>query len=326
MDLLHMHTCEPPCDVLNSWLEGWISTAPNYTHLLLQAKEPGPSDLASSLRPYFESAHADARRVFHAYAKLDLHPDAVGARSAVQYPSSLPLTTRHGLFGEVLAGLVVEGYSEPGREWSIPVFLFRFHADVGKYLFHLARDPSKERQLWGRHGDDFIGIHLDQDGHIDRFIVGEAKYRKVATKLKTDDLLLGSREETPRGSGQYLRKDDGIYTSFKTASPIPEGLLQLQAILVDCAPDQYAEAILSLDRVLAINPQETIPRTDLVLIAGNSPATRPSGEANVPRDRRPLDYDAGRELYVVEVFLRDGTQLIESLYSSLWSGVSDGTT
>lgn len=322
-----MHTCEPPRDILDSWLENRINTSPNYTHLLLQAKEPGPSGMAAALRPYFESAHADARRVFHAYAKLDLHPDAVEASTAVQYPSSLPPTTRHGLFGEVLAGLVVQSYPETGHEWSVPVFLFRFHADVGKYLFHLARDPSRERQLWGRFGDDFIGVHLDQNGGIDRFIVGEAKYRKVATKLKTDDLLLGSREETARGSGKFLRKDDGIYTSFKKAPPIPEGLLQLQTILVECAPDQYAEAILSLDRVLAIkNPQQTIPRTDLVIIAGNSPATRQPGEANVPTDERPPDYDAGRDLYVVEVFLRDGAELIESLYNSLWSGASNGTT
>lgn len=227
----------------------------------------------------------------------------------------------------MLAGLIVEAYHpDNGHSWSVPVFLFRYHADVGKYLFHLARDPSKKRQLWGRFGDDFIGLGLNPNGGVERFIVGEAKYRKVASKLVVGDLLFGSREEQPPKSGQYVRKNDGIFPSFKNAPSVPEGLGQLQAILEECAPDQYAEAILSLDRVLALNPQQTIPRTDLVLIAVNNPTKRKSGETYVPVNIRPPEYGAGRELYVAEVFLQNGDELIESLYDSLWSGVSDGAT
>ena len=110
-----MHTCKPPSKALISWLEGWFHFAPSYTHLLLQAKHPTPPALAALLRPYFESAHGDARRVFHEYARLDLHPDAVGAVGETQYPSSLPPKTRHGLFGEVLAGLIVEAYRLSAR-------------------------------------------------------------------------------------------------------------------------------------------------------------------------------------------------------------------
>lgn len=320
-----MHTCDPPGDALDSWLEVRFNTSPGYIHLLLQAKQPSSSNLAASLRPYFESAHTDARHVFHEYAKLELHPDAVGQSGTIQYPSSLPTTTRHGLFGEVLAGLVVEAYRpDGGHEWSVPVFLFRYHADVGKYLFHLARDSSKKRQLWGRFGDDFIGISFDPKGSIQRFIVGEAKYRKVATKTVVDDLILGSREEKPPKSGQFVRKDDGIWQGFKKAPNVPEGLVQLQAILLECAPSQYAEAILSLDKVLAIHPQLTIPRTDLVVIAGNNPSQRQAGETNISDKEKPQEYDAGRELHVVEVFLNNGPELIESLYDSLWSGAANG--
>ncbi len=263
-----MHTCAPPITILESWLEGWFHTGPRYTHLLLEAKQSSPTDLSASLRPYFESAHTDARRVFHKYAKLDLHPDASAIGNTPQYPSSLPTTTRHGLFGEVLAGLVVESYlPDNGHIWSVPVFLFRYHADVGKYLFHLARDSTKKRQLWGRFGDDFIGVKFDAKGGIERFIVGEAKFRKTATKITVDDLLLGSREETPPKSGTYIRKNNGIWEGFKNASQVPEGLAQLQAILIESASEEYAEAILSLDLVLAIQPQKTISRTDLVVNA-----------------------------------------------------------
>jgi hypothetical protein len=86
-----MHTCDPPYEALESWLDGWFNTTLGYTHLLLEAKQPTPPDLSDSLRPYFESAHADARRVFHKYAKIELHPDADGGDADTQYPLSLPI-------------------------------------------------------------------------------------------------------------------------------------------------------------------------------------------------------------------------------------------
>ena len=316
-----LHTCKPPVSSLTAWLKGTSTDTPGYGHLLLEAKLPGSPAVAASLRPYFESAHLDAREAFHAEAGLDLHPDAADGAIDVQYPSCLPTSARHGLFGEVLAGLVVETYPTVGSyDWSVPVFLFRYHADVAKYLFALARDETRTRQLWGRFGDDFIGVSLGADGAVQRFIVGEAKWRKSVTKTAADDLLLGSRIEEPKGSGTYVRQSDGIWTAFERALPVPHGLKQLQSILIEGAPDEYAEAIVSLDAVLALRQPRTIPRTDLVIVAGDSPVRRKSGESNVSPTNRPGEYKAGRDLQVVEVFLTLGADLIESLYSSLWSG------
>jgi hypothetical protein len=320
-----MHTCPVPVAALKAWLKGSWKAGPGYTHLLLESNVPPPSDLAAQLRPYFESAHADARRFFHEYAKIDLHPDSLGSNSTCQYPTSLPATTRHGIFGEVLAGLVVEAY-QPQHDkykWSVPVFLFRHHADAGKYLFFLVRDSSRTRQLWGRLGDDFIGVGFDSNTNVEKIIVGESKFRGSLSKLSVDDLLLGSRKKAKPGE-VASREKDGIWRAFKEAPAVPEGLLQLQAILIEREPNKYANAILSLDKILAINPKHTVPRTDLVVFSGGSPSSRKSGETLVHSHALPIEYEAGRDLYVVEAFLENGADLIKEVYDTVWSGVKNG--
>lgn len=320
-----MHTCPVPVSTLKAWLKESATTVPGYTHLLLESSATAPADLAAQLRPYFESAHTDARRFFHEYAKIDLHPDSLGSSSTCQYPTSLPQKARHGIFGEVFAGLVVEAYQAQHEKhsWSVPVFLFRHHDDAGKYLFFLARDPSRTRQLWGRLGDDFIGVGFDSDKNIERIIVGESKYRGSLSKLSVEDLLLGSRE-TAKTGGMPLRGKDGIWRAFEEAPTVPEGLLQLQAILIEREPIKYANAILSLDKILAINPSHTVPRTDLVVFSGGSPSKRKPGETFVRSDTLPSEYQAGRELFVVEAFLEKGGDLIKQVYDTLWSGVTNG--
>jgi hypothetical protein len=321
---LLMHTCPAPVGTLKTWLKDTANAVPGYTHLLLESNKPVPSDLAEQLRPYFESAHADARRVFHEYAKIDLHPDSLGSSSTCQYPTSLPATTRHGLFGEVLAGMIVEAYQaqHDKYQWSVPVFLFRHHADVGKYLFFLARDSSRTRQLWGRLGDDFIGLGFDQHKNVERVIVGESKFRDKLSQLGVEDLLLGKREK--EDDGTTTRKEDGIWRSFQDAYSVPEGLVQLQAILIERAPTEYAAAITSIDRILAITPKHSIPRTDLVIFSGGSPAKRKPGETFVRSNVLPKEYLAGRDLIVVEAFLENGADLAKKIYDTVWSGVKNG--
>jgi len=315
-----LHTCRPPVATLNAWLEVTSSGSGDYGHLLLQARQPGSATFAAALRPYFESAHLDAREVFHGEAGLDLHPDASSGAVDIQYPSCLPKTARHGVFGEALAGLVVGPFHTVGSpKWVVPVFLFRYHADVEKYMFALARDGTRTRQLWGRFGDDFIGVSLGSDGAVQRIVVGEAKWRDRPTKTVVNDLLLGSRTEEPKGSKNYVRKSDGIWQSFASAPPVPHGLRQLQKVLIEREPEKFAATILSLDELLALKQPKVVPRTDLVVVAGNNPASRKAGEANVGQAARPAEYTASRDLQVVEVYIDKGEDLIKSLYDTLWS-------
>lgn len=312
-----MHTCLPPGAAMAAWLKETNQVDGDYGHLLLE--QVAPIDPAQ-LRPYFESAHLDAREVFHREAGLDLHPDADAQGAHAQYPACLPPTARRGLFGEVLCGLVTQQYKFVGdKDWAIPVFLFRHHADARKYVFALARDPARQRQLHGRHGNDFIALCLDGDGAVVRFLAGEAKWRKALTPGEVETLMHG--EWVDDGAGGKKRSGLGIWYGLNRELAAPDGLRQLQAILKERDAVGFAAAILSLDRALILRDPVVIPRTDLVMLSGNAAKKHPAGTPLLLSNKLPVEYTAGNPLQVVEVILKDGDALIDQLYDSLWEGV-----
>jgi hypothetical protein len=313
-----MHTCPPPKDALAGWLNPVAHQSATYGHLLLE-QHPGVFNpgVLTALRSYFESAHRDARDAFHTDVGIDLHPDAGPVGGHAQYPRCLPSTARRGLFGEVAAGLITQSYDMVGSEdWSIPIFLFRFHADVEAYMFDLARDPGREREVFGRFGNDFIAIALDSAKNITRFMAGEAKWRQVITQGVMDTLMLG---EWTGPEDKRVRTGKGIWYELNRGLAAPRGLRQLQRLLQLRAPDDYAATILSIDKALLLQNPQPLPRTDLIFIAGNRGATRKVGQALLPLDAPPPHYTAGRHLQIVEMVLRDGAKLIDDIYDSLWS-------
>lgn len=315
-----MHTHQPPIDTLEEWLTAYPDVNGRYGHLLLEQTGESDRELQEALRPYLESAHQDARVHFHEYIGIDLHPDADDAGAHAQYPSCLPTKARRGIFGELMAGLVTESYQFVGNhEWKIPVFLFRYHADVRAYMFALARDPERVRQVFGRFGNDFIGIALDDDGSLERIIAGEAKWREILRPSVMKQLLLGDLKDDPDNPGEKIRAGDGVWYEVNRDIPVPEGVRQLQQLLEEYDPDGYSAAILSMDRALSMRDAEPIPRTDLILIVGNSPARREEGTAHIPWEDIPDEYTAGNDLQVVEIYLTKGEVLIDALYDSLWA-------
>lgn len=313
-----MHTCEPPIEALGTWLKSYPSIEGTYGHLLLEQQAAPDDVLKASLREYFESAHLDAREHFHAQIAIDLHPDADAPGAHACYPNCLPPTARHGLFGEVMAGLVTEAYQDEfvgGHAWSVPIFLFRYHADVEAYLWTLARDPGRGRQLFGRFGSDFIGLSLDEAGSVVRMIAGEAKWRERLTRSVADTLLLG--ELADNEDGERVRNGRGVWFEINRDPPIPHGLRQLQRLLEWREPDAYAAAILSIDSAIVLN-DPPLPRTNLILICGNGARRREPGEYLIPWDEVPAEYAAPHDLQVVELILEEGAELIDQLYTTLW--------
>ncbi|WP_234900435.1 aminotransferase [Rhizobium skierniewicense] len=303
-------------EALARWLSGTAHENGNYGHILFEQLAAPDDALVEALRPYFESAHLDAREVFHQTARIDLHPDADGPGGNARYPNCLPPTAKKGLFGEVMAGMLVQAYQFVGHhQWSIPIFLFRYHAEVEAYLFTLARDPARVREVSGRHGNDFIGLGIDPaTGAVIRFIAGEAKWRATLTPAVMNELLLGEWDG-PAANG--IRKGDGIWNEMNTGLTAPQGLEQINRLLCEKAREQYAEAIVSLDRALLIGAAP-LTRTDYVFIAGNKAARRAAGQAYLPTDAPSQEYTAGRPLQVVELVVTNGVELIDRLYSSLW--------
>jgi hypothetical protein len=202
------------------------------------------------------------------------------------------------------------------ENWSIPIFLFRHHADVEAYMFDLARDPARARQVFGRFGNDFIALALDGDKNVTRFMAGEAKWRHVITPGEMDTLMLG---HWTGPAEQRVRSGKGVWFEVNRGLPVPRGLRQLQLLLRERSPDDFAATILSIDKTLVLQNAALLPRTDLIFIAGNRGAERVDRQALLPTAAPPAEYTAGRNLQVVELVLRDGSDLIDQLYSSLWA-------
>lgn len=318
---LVMHTCKPPKAILQKWLKENGTINGNYGHLLLEQKIAADESLIASLRPYFESAHLDARKYFHDQIDIDLHPDA-GTRGAhACYPNCLPPTARRGLFGEVMAGMMTEGFQSEfvgGHEWRVPIFLFRQHADVEAYLWTLARDPGRTREIFGRFGSDFIGLSLNDAGEVVRFIAGEAKWRKSLTKSVVDELMHGPLEGIADENGERARSGRGVWFDVNRDTPIPHGLRQLQRLLELRDPDGHQAAILSIDEAIALDNAPPLPRTNLILIVGNGARKRKPLEFLIGWEEAPEEYTAPHDLQVVEVILTGGEALIDGIYSTLW--------
>jgi hypothetical protein len=288
--------------------------------LLLEQKQLADAKICEELAPYFESAHLDARECFHRLARISLHPDAGEPGCNAQYPTALPLTARKGLFGEVMSGMASEAYEfVGGHEWLIPVFLFRNHEDAGQYIYTLNRDPDRTREVLGRKGDDFIGIVVNEEGKVTRFIAGEAKWRSTWNQSTIDTVMLGPKVDDPNGGTERVRNNKGVWFEINRALAVPLGLEQLQAILEECEPDKYASVIASLDRILAHRNPDPVKRTDLILLAGGPKATRKTGETLLEWETVPEEYTAGRDLQVVEIIVEEGDELITAIYDGLWT-------
>lgn len=310
-----LHTEPPPKATLDRILRPTIAGSGSYRHLLLEQCVPSLSDPdISELRPYFESAHRDAREVFHAAARISLHPEDGGKGSHATYPNCLPKKTVRGLFGEVMCGIVAETYDLVGsKKWRVPIFLFREHAPVARYIFDLVRDPARIKEVHGRPGNDFIGLELAADGTVLAFIAGEAKWRADLTASTIAGIMKGDGQG--KGAARVWA-DNGVWNDINTALLIPQGIQQICDLLKIKDRDGYARTILSLDQALLTDVGP--PRTDMVLIAGNRSALRANGTCLLPSAAPPPDYTAARPLQIVEIVLLGGEVMIERLYSSLW--------
>lgn len=315
-----MHTEPPPSAALEAWLDANGTIEDRYGHLLLEQIKPIDKSLIDALRPYFESAHLDAREHFHKQVGIDLHPDASATGAHACYPDCLPAVARRGLFGEVIAGLVTQAYAEElvgEHQWSVPIFLFRFHADVESYLWDLRYDPSRKRQIFGRFGSDFVGVRLDATGNVVRVIVGEAKWRASLTNSAVAALLHGEKNLKDPTTGKNVHNGRGIWFEVNRDSVVPKGLRQLQRLLELRDPVNHATAIASMDAAITATVP-TLARTNLVVIAGNAAATRKKLNVLIPWEKPPADYTAPHDLQVVELIVEGGEALIDGLYTSMW--------
>jgi hypothetical protein len=315
-----MHTALPPKHALANWLNAYPTEVDNYGHLLLEEQVETDPAIAKDLLGYFESAHLDARQCFHKLARISLHPDETDEACEAQYPGSLPLTALKGIFGEVMCGMMAESFEFIGKhEYLIPVFLFRNHEDAGQYIYTLSRDHTRTREVLGRKGDDFIGIVVNQEGNVTRFLAGEAKWRGTWTPSAVKTVMLGEKIVDPNDNTKRIHNGKGVWYEVNRGLPVPLGLEQLHTILDECAPDKFANVIASLDRILARRNPDRVERTDLILLAGGPALTREPRQTLIDWQSIPEEYTAGRDLQIVELLCSNGNDLIKAIYSGLWA-------
>ena len=280
-----LHTEPPPISTLQGLLSSTPASSPTYGHLLLEQSVSSIDDTTvGALRPYFESAHRDAREAFHKAARISLHPEDGARGSHATYPTCLPPKTSRGLFGEVMAGMIAQAYSMVGsKKWDVPIFLFRYHGPVGAYIFDLVRDPSRTREIHGRPGNDFIGLELGPDLAVTAFIAGEAKWRSDLTASAMDTIMKGDGQG--KGAARVFQ-NNGVWNDINKALAVPEGLQQICDLLVEKDAETFQMTIVSLDETL-LGVGTPPPRTDLVLIAGNRSPTRSKGATLLPTASPP---------------------------------------
>jgi hypothetical protein len=197
-----------------------------------------------------------------------------------------------GYFGEVFAGVVCENFAPLGEtRWKVPAHLFRFHLEAFRYLEQIRRDDAlRERQVFGRTGDDCLAFALDENGKITRSMFCEAKCLTQHDKRKVDE----------------------AHEKLSNAVILPLDRQQLIDVLSDSDDPGAAiwvEALRKL-RFQANDPE--YERCNLVCyICGNPPV---KGETWIPKESPHPKYEGDHRLEAVEVYIRRVRQLVKEVY------------
>lgn len=281
----------------HSWMQisESVSDKRDFFHLWLRQGSSGDwKTVEEELRSYLERAHQDARTVFHRGLMLDLDPLTP---SGHQYPNSLPLDAKKGLFGEAFCGMMAEAFECAGKDcWMIPCFLFRLHDDAFNYLFRLMFGAEVSKAAPGRKGSDFIALELDADGHVVSFLNGESKCHETFNITKAREAL----------------------AKMKQDSKLPVSLPQLVVIMCETNAERFASTIESIRRILLSRNQPKVPMAEMFVAVYAKPGIKECSEPRLNYQDKLGSHDCDRPLQIVEVWIPDAEQMIEELYNSLY--------
>src|SRR3546814_16891130 len=104
--------------------------------------------------------------------------------------------------------------------------------------------------------------------------------------------MLGDYEDGEDEDGERVRNGRGVWFEINRDMPVPHGLRQLKRLLELRAPENYAAAILSIDRAIALDGPP-LPRTNLILISGQGARRREAGDFLFPRSDERLEGEEG---------------------------------
>jgi hypothetical protein len=257
-----------------------------------------------SIVSYLEKAHADAREYFHSVIGLSLDP-VLTSRKEPAYPQDMPLKTKKGFFGEALCGMFTEAMEIGGEsEWLVPTFLFRMHREAEEHLFRLVMKEKVPVDIPGRTGSDFIAIAIGKNGTIRRFLSGEAKCHETFNITKCKEFLKEIGEE-------------GV---------MPVSVPQLLRILQDQTDKKFAVIIAALEGIFLAKQYANVPKTNLFLYLYDKPGVVNYETPRITNELTAESYNSTVRLHVLEVCIPDGTELVETVYGSLYQGENANVT
>src|SRR3546814_17874101 len=85
----------------------------------------------------------------------------------------------------------------------------------------LRYDPERVREIYGRHGTDFVAISLNDDREVVRVIAGEAKWRRSLTESTVAALLHGPKVRN-EVTGVMAHTGKGIWEERNVENEIPQ--------------------------------------------------------------------------------------------------------
>jgi hypothetical protein len=269
------------------------SNGGRYEHLLGKEVDGARATLMPAIRTVVAKAHEDARRrLMHlATGSLDPLAGAGNADPLPGYPHQLPLDTRKGYFGEIMAGAVAENLDPFGHaDWSVPAHLFRFHTVAFQQLDRVNQTGETLTHLPGRTGDDCLAFRHDDNWLISATMCCEAK----CTANHDTGQIAAAHEKS------------------SLDNPNPVDLLQVIEVLNASTHPDAPQWVKSLRLFKAGTRAAGYERFDQVTyICGQHPIQNPTWiDTLAPH----ASYTANRHLHVAELHLRDVDALIEEAY------------
>lgn len=279
-------------------MQTWLSSfkhgvdAASYRHRLYSEKPNARIQSTQLINDLVFNAHSDA--IDHLNRLIGNSLDPIQSEQPVAstfYPHGLPLATKKGYFGELLAGAIAENFSPLGVNWKVPAYLFRFHTVAFQTLESL-RNEEEINAIPGRTGDDCIAFSRDEHGTIRKCLFCEAK-------------CTGSHD-----SSMISEAHEQISSSKK----LPVDLMRLKEILVGRSDEEsrtWSEAIQELYLKLPTDYE----RCDFIAyVYGQKPILK---KAWISCLNPHPKYIGGRRLEVAEIYLSGLDSMVQTVYDNL---------
>ena len=266
----------------------------SYHHALVTEDLAYREALLPQLKLFVDQIHMQAKQHLRSFAGSSLDPFQLDTPKdpGYGYPEELPLTTKKGYFGEIMAGIYAEWNAPHGIDgWEVPTYPLILHEHAFNYLEKWRQTSISSSNVIGQSGDDCLAFHRDGSGRIIRCLVCEAK-----CSAKHDASLINDAHD-----------------NLSDLLSRPVSLMKLIAILDKRKDLVSMEWVDALRQFWMSEPRSNHERLDLaVYVCGKAPQRSNVWAVDI---RSPSQhYNGGRRLEFVEIHLNDVDATLNALY------------